>query len=287
MQRVAVIGAGTMGRGIAQAAATAGLQAQITHTNGAALEAALASVRVTLDAAVTRGKLTVEAADAALGRLTATSDLAAAVRDADLVIEAIVEDLDAKRTLFSRLDDITRGDAILATNTSSLSVRRIAEATTRPARVMGMHFFNPVHIMKLVELVVHPTTDPAIVSTVRDVVILMGKTPIVVQDSPGFASSRLGVVLGLEAMRMFEAGVASAEDIDRAMEHPRLGHPMGRCERPRGTSTCGSRSPSRCTASSRRRISSRRTFFASRFGTESSARRPARAFTSGRAKGLD
>jgi 3-hydroxybutyryl-CoA dehydrogenase len=149
-----------------------------------------------------------------------------AVRGADLVIEAVVEDLDTKRILLGKLDGLVSPDAILATNTSSLSVSAIAVASRFPGRVLGMHFFNPVHLMKLVEVVVHPGVRPEVTEQIRDLAVRMGKQPIVVHDSPGFASSRLGIVLGLEAMRMLETGVASAEDIDRAMELG-YGHPMG------------------------------------------------------------
>ncbi len=137
-----------------------------------------------------------------------------------------MEDLAVKRALFATLDTVAGANAILATNTSSLSVSAIAEATSRPDRVLGMHFFNPVHIMRLVELVRHDATADAVIDRVRDVAVRMGKEPIVVRDSPGFASSRLGVVLGLEAMRMVEQRVASAEDIDKALELG-YGHPMG------------------------------------------------------------
>jgi 3-hydroxybutyryl-CoA dehydrogenase len=161
-----------------------------------------------------------------MSRVTGVPGVEAAAHDADLVIEAVVEDLVLKQSLFQQLDSLVRDDTILATNTSSLSVTRIAEATRRPARVVGMHFFNPVHIMKLVELIAHDTVDPAVIDTARVVAEKMGKTPIRVRDSPGFASSRLGVILGLEAMRMLEEGVASAADIDTAMELG-YGHPMG------------------------------------------------------------
>ena len=226
VQCVAVIGAGTMGHGIAQVAAMAGLSTRVTDADERALKAVYERIRTNLTGAVSRGKLTQAAADAAVARIVAAPNVAEAVRDADLIIEAIVEDLQAKRDLFACLDETTEASTILATNTSSLSVGRIAAATKNPARVLGMHFFNPVHIMRLVELVVHPQTDRDVLSSVREVAIAMGKQPIVVQDTPGFASSRLGVALGLEAMRMLEAGVASAEDIDTAMELG-YGHPMG------------------------------------------------------------
>ena len=226
IHRVAVIGAGTMGHGIAQVAAMAGLSTRISDADERALEVACDRIQANLAGAVSRGKLTRDAAETASARIIAIRSVADAVHDADLVIEAIVEDLQAKRDLFSFLDEATAADTVLATNTSSLSIGQIATATKRPGRVLGMHFFNPVHIMRLVELVVHPATDRDVLAAVRDVALEMGKQPIIVRDTPGFASSRLGLALGLEAMRMLEAGVASAEDIDTAMELG-YGHPMG------------------------------------------------------------
>ena len=224
--RIAVVGAGTMGHGIAQVAAVAGYQTRLTDANLSAKDAALARVRENLDGAVKRSKLSREDADAALHRLAWLDDLGTAVEGADLVIEAIVEQLDAKQHLFRRLDGLLPPGTVLATNTSSLSVSRIAEATGRAERVVGMHFFNPVHIMKLVEIVTHERAAQETVGLVSEVARRMGKDPIVVRDAPGFASSRLGVVLGLEAMRMVEQRVASPEDIDKAMELG-YGHPMG------------------------------------------------------------
>jgi 3-hydroxybutyryl-CoA dehydrogenase len=156
----------------------------------------------------------------------AAVSLADAVHDADLVIEAIPERLDLKQALFREIEHHAPAGAILATNTSSLSVSSIAEAVAIPGRVLGMHFFNPVPAMKLVELVRGRDTSDTTIAIARAIAEWLGKTPIVVHDSPGFATSRLGVVLGLEAIRMLEQGVASAADIDRAME---LGynHPMG------------------------------------------------------------
>jgi 3-hydroxybutyryl-CoA dehydrogenase len=226
VRTVAVVGAGTMGHGIAQVAALAGFETALTDTRGEALEPALARIRKNLDGGVQRGKLDRAEADAAFGRVRIEESLDATVRDADLVVEAIVEDLEIKRQLFAELDEYAAGSAILATNTSSLSVRDIANSTQRPARVLGMHFFNPVHIMKLVELVRHDDTDPDLLERVRVTAVAMKKDPIIVRDSPGFASSRLGVVLGLEAMRMVEQEVATPEDIDKALELG-YGHPMG------------------------------------------------------------
>ena len=224
--RVAVIGAGTMGHGIAQVAAMAGYETRLTDANGEALATAWKRIESNLAGAVSRGKLTQEQAVAATARVTPVADLEMAVRDADLVIEAVVEDLDVKQALFTQLDVAVRDSAILATNTSSLSVGRIAQATKHPRRVVGMHFFNPVHIMKLVEVVTHDSCDASVAAATRAAAERMGKTTILVRDTPGFASSRLGVALGLEAMRMLEDGVASAADIDIAMELG-YGHPMG------------------------------------------------------------
>jgi 3-hydroxybutyryl-CoA dehydrogenase len=226
IRRIAVIGAGTMGHGIAQVAAMAGYQTRLTDTNPDALTAAMGYIASNLTGAVERSKITQEDAEAATARIATAADLPAAVRDADLVIEAVAESLVVKEKLFQQLDAAVADETILATNTSSLSVTRIANATRRPARVVGLHFFNPVHIMKLVEVIAHAQSDPVVVAAAREAAGRMGKTTILVRDAPGFASSRLGIVLGLEAMRMVEQGVASPADIDTAMELG-YGHPMG------------------------------------------------------------
>jgi 3-hydroxybutyryl-CoA dehydrogenase len=215
-----------MGHGIAQVAATAGFRVRLTDARAEALEQARARIVDNLTGAVQRGKLSQQAADAALQRVAMSPDFRDAVEGASLVVEAVVEDIGVKRAIFAEIDRVVAPDAILTTNTSSLSVGAIAEATRVPERVVGMHFFNPVHIMKLVEIVAHPASSPRCVEFVRDFAERVGKVPIVVRDTPGFASSRLGVILGLEAMRMLEQGVASAQDIDTAMELG-YGHPMG------------------------------------------------------------
>jgi 3-hydroxybutyryl-CoA dehydrogenase len=158
--------------------------------------------------------------------LATSPDLSVAAREADLVLEAIFENLAAKQALFATAEAAAPDRALFASNTSSLPIAKIAAALKRPERLIGMHFFNPVHLMKLIEIVVHERTGDAARAAALDIARRMGKEPIVVKDSPGFATSRLGVILGLEAMRMVEQGVASASDIDRAME---LGynHPMG------------------------------------------------------------
>ena len=215
-----------MGHGIAQVAAQAGYSVRLSDALAGAAQSGLARVRKNLDGAVERGKLTRAERDAALERIAVTDDVLEAARGADLVVEAVPEDLELKRDLFARLDAAVPDAALLATNTSALSVAAIAAATRQPARVLGMHFFNPVHLMKLVEVVTHAGTAPESAAMAAAVVRRLGKEPIVVRDSPGFASSRLGLALGLEAMRMLEEGVASAVDIDRAMT---LGynHPVG------------------------------------------------------------
>jgi 3-hydroxybutyryl-CoA dehydrogenase len=226
MTKVTVVGAGIMGHGIAQVAALAGCETTVTDNDDAALDNALGRIQHNLDGGITRGKISRDQAAAALSRIRLAASLEEASRDADIVIEAVVEDLAVKQNLLRLLDSIVIPSAILASNTSSLSVGDIAKATTRPGRVLGMHFFNPAHIMKLVEIVVHEHTTQHAVDRARTLAEAMGKQPILVRDTPGFASSRLGVVLGLEAMRMLEQDVASAEDIDKAMELG-YGHPMG------------------------------------------------------------
>ncbi|HEX4601552.1 MAG TPA: 3-hydroxyacyl-CoA dehydrogenase family protein, partial [Gemmatimonadales bacterium] len=221
-----VVGAGTMGHGIAYAALLAGMPVTLSDSRGEALSAALARITELLARGVERGKLDRAASAAAAHRMRAAPDLAHAVADATVVIEAVSEDLATKQRVFAELDRAAPPDALLATNTSSLSVAAIAAGVRAPERVVGLHFFNPVHAMRLVEVVTHPGAAATAVERAVAFARALGKEPIVVRDSPGFASSRLGLVLGLEAMRMLEQGVASAEDIDKAME---LGynHPMG------------------------------------------------------------
>lgn len=226
MRTVVVVGAGTMGRGIAQVVAQAGCKVTLTDLSPGLLEVAVQGIREALEKGVSRGKLSEEERDRTLDLIGTSTELETVVGDVDLVIEAVPEDAEMKAAIFRSLDKSCDERTILASNTSSLSVTELARATGRGTKVLGMHFFNPVHIMKLVELVVPEAVSEETVDAVRGLVEAMGKTAIVVMDSPGFVSSRLGVVLGLEAMRMLEQKVASAEDIDRAME---LGyrHPMG------------------------------------------------------------
>ena len=227
VRRVTVIGAGTMGHGIAGQAALCGFEVRLFDPSDAALEAGLARVRDIYAKGVERGKLSAEERDAALGRLSAArGGAAAAAEGADLVIEAIPERLELKRALFAEVEPAVAPGALLASNTSSLSISAIAEGVAAPERLLGMHFFNPVAVMPLLELVRGARTSDESVARARALGESLQKTCIVVKDSPGFATSRLGIALGNEAMRMFEEGVASAEDIDRAMV---LGykHPIG------------------------------------------------------------
>ena len=226
MARVGVLGAGTMGHGIAQVCAMAGFGVSLYDPQPGQVDTAIRRIRGNLDKGVERGKGAPEVRAVAVASLHEAVGLAEAVNDADLVIEAVPERMEVKRGIFQDVDRHAPAHAVLATNTSSLSVSRIAEATGRPERVLGLHFFNPVHVMKLLEVVRGRRTAPEVVDFALEFARRIGKEPIVVTDTPGFASSRLGVALGLEAMRMLEEGVASPQDIDRAME---LGynHPMG------------------------------------------------------------
>jgi 3-hydroxybutyryl-CoA dehydrogenase len=229
IERIAVIGAGTMGHGIAQVAAQSGLRTALYDVEASLAEEGLARIGENLRKGVAAGKVAAADADAALARVVATGSLEAAVRDADLVIEAAPEKMDLKTKLFREVSSLAPASAILATNTSSLSVSEIARAAARPERVLGMHFFNPPWVLKLLELVRAERTSDETLERARAIAGRLGREVITVSDTPGFATSRLGLVIGLEAMRMLEEGVASAEDIDRAMK---LGyrHPMGPLE---------------------------------------------------------
>jgi len=227
IQNVLVIGAGTMGHGIAHVAAASGCKAFLYDVDADAVQRGLAKVKANLQKGVDRGKVTQEAMDAALANLAAApADLAEAGAGMDLVVEAVPERMELKQAIFSTLGAACPAHAILATNTSSLPVTEIASHSGRPERVIGMHFFNPVHLMKLLEIVRTEQTSDEVVAATQAIGERFGKTCVVVKDSPGFATSRLGLALGLEAIRMVEEGVASAQDIDTALE---LGyrHPMG------------------------------------------------------------
>ncbi len=225
VQNILVVGAGTMGRGIAQIAAMAGFDVSLNDLDAQLLEAARESIRRNLEKASQTGKYPTEEIARTMERIHPHTNLNDAAGAADLVIEAIPEKIDLKVKLFQELHGLTKAQSIFASNTSSLPITTMAEQSGRPGQFVGMHFFNPPHIMKLLEVVRGKTTENTL-RVALEVGKRMGKETIVVNDSPGFATSRLGIVLGLEAMRMLESGVAEAADIDRAME---LGynHPMG------------------------------------------------------------
>ena len=226
MKRIAVLGAGTMGHGIAQVSAAAFPTVVLYDVDDERVQGGLQRIQANLNKGVDRGKVSAEDRDQCLGALEGTSSLERAVSGSDLVIEAAPEDMALKHRIFSEVVRHAPAGALLATNTSSLSISEIAADLPDPGRFIGLHFFNPVHIMALVEVVKGEATTPDTLSEALSYVAAIGKEPVVVRDSPGFASSRLGIALGLEAMRMVEEGVASPEDIDKAME---LGyrHPMG------------------------------------------------------------
>ena len=226
VQRIAVVGAGTMGAGIAQVAARAGYVTALFDVAPGAAARGVERVRDSLARAVEKGRCSAAERDEALSRLSVAADLEGAAAAADLIIEAAPEDLQLKKDLFAKLSKAARPETILATNTSSLPITAIAAAAGRPERVIGLHFFNPVPAMKLLEIIHGERTLPIVIAAARAFGARLGKEVVVVRDAPGFATSRLGVAIALEAMRMVEEGVASAEEIDRAIELG-YGHPMG------------------------------------------------------------
>ena len=226
VRRVVVLGAGTMGQGIAQVMAQAGYVTHVYDVDAARIGRAIESIKQATDRLVQKGKMLNEARSELIGALVPKSDLAQACEGVDLVIESAPEQMELKVGLLREVKALAPEHAILGTNTSSLSITEIGARLGAAARTIGLHFFNPPPVMELLEVVRGLGTSAEIVETSVSLAKRIGKTPIVVNDMPGFATSRLGVVIGAEAMRMLESGVASAEDIDRAME---LGyrHPMG------------------------------------------------------------
>jgi len=224
--KVTVIGAGTMGAGIAQVCAQAGWQTTLYDAYPEGLDRGMKRIDAFWDKGIARGKTTTEQKRQWSENLTAEQDLSKAVDKCDLVIEAVPEILELKQKIFREVEQYCSRQTIFATNTSSLSIAKIAQGMENPGNLIGMHFFNPVPIMKLLELVKHDGTNKSTVEFAQSAGLAMGKTTILVNDVPGFATSRLGVVLGNEAIRMLADGVASAKDIDTAMV---LGykHPMG------------------------------------------------------------
>ena len=223
---ITVLGAGIMGRGIAYASALAGFDTVLQDSSAAALERGRAEIAATLDKGVQAGKVSSADAAAAQSRLVTAGNLPDAVPRADLVIEAVPEDMALKLELFRSLDRLTPPQVVLATNTSSLSITEMAGATRSPGRVVGMHFFNPVHRMKLLEVVRGLETSEETLATATAVGEKMGKECVTVKESPGFVTSRINAMIGNEAFYMLQEGVASARDIDRALKLG-LNHPMG------------------------------------------------------------
>ncbi len=226
VQTIAVIGAGIMGRGIAHAAALGGYRTILEDLLPNALRKAESEIRSNLDKAVELSKVTAADADAAFKRLEYAGSVEEAARQADLVIEAVPEEMESKIEIFTLLDKICRPTTILASNTSSLSVTEIASVTYRAKRCIGMHFFNPVHKMNLLEIVRALETDEDTLNTAVEVGKGMGKEVVVIKESPGFITSRINAVIGNEAFYMLQEGIASPADIDKALKLG-LNHPMG------------------------------------------------------------
>lgn len=226
VKTIGVIGAGTMGRGIAYAAALGGYRTILEDVMPETLAKGTAWIRQSLEEGVQRGKVEAGARDAALALLESSSSVEDVCREADFLIEAVPEEMELKLELFTLFDKFAKPKAVLASNTSSLSVAEMAEMTYRPELCVGMHFFNPVPKMRLIEIVKAPKTSEETIEICREVGRLMGKEVVVVKESPGFITTRVNALIGNEAFAMLEAGIASAEDIDKALKLG-LNHPMG------------------------------------------------------------
>jgi 3-hydroxybutyryl-CoA dehydrogenase len=225
MKNIVVIGGGTMGNGIAHTAAASGFDVSLVDVTESILERAISTITANLQRGVDKGKMTAEERDAIVGRIRPVTDMER-IADADIVIEAIIEKLEAKTELFSKLDQITRPECILASNTSSISITKIAAATKRPEKVIGMHFMNPVPVMTLVEVIRGIATSDETWQQVEDLSRRMGKTPIEVNDYPGFISNRVLMPMINEAIFTLYEGVATRESIDGVMKLG-MNHPMG------------------------------------------------------------
>jgi len=226
IRKVCVLGAGLMGSGISQVAAEAGYKVSMRDIEDRFVQGGLTTIRKNYERAVGKGKMTREQADAVLARIQGTVELEAAVQGAQVVIEAVIENMDLKKQVYRDLDRLAAPEAILASNTSGLSITEIASVTKRPDKVIGMHFFNPVPVMKLVEIIRGQSTSDETFQTIKDLAERMGKTPIAVNEAPGFAVNRILVPMINEAIFALQEGIASAEDIDKGMM---LGanHPIG------------------------------------------------------------
>ena len=226
VEQIAVLGAGTMGHGIAHAALAAGYSTRLYDVAAASLDKGRLAIEAIVSKSVELGKAATADAMAILGRLTATDDLAAALADVDLVIEAAPERIDVKLAVFADIQRLAPARAVVASNTSALSITEMAGSLDDPSRVAGMHFFNPVHKMKLVEIVRALESAPATLATIEEVARRMGKETVLVRESPGFITTRVNASIGNEAFYMLMEGVASARDIDKALKLG-LNHPMG------------------------------------------------------------
>ena len=225
IEKAAIIGAGTMGHGIAQVAAQSGANVTLIDINQEAVDRGRQAIEKNLKKGIEKGKVTEAQRDDTLGRLSTSTDLSGC-KGADLVVEAAPERMDLKRKIFEEVCTYVSSDALIGSNTSSLSITELAATCTHPERFIGTHFFNPPHILKLLELIKADQTSEATLAKAKAMGEQFGRELVVINDSPGFATSRLGLILGIEAMRMVQEGVGSPQDIDRAME---LGyrHPMG------------------------------------------------------------
>ena len=225
IKRVGVVGCGTMGSGIAQVCAQSGYEVVVSEINDELLKKGLASIDAFLAKGIEKGKVTQEEKEATMTRIRGTTSMQG-FRDCDLMIEAAVENMDLKKKLFTELDNICPKHAVLTSNTSSLSIMDMAVATARPEKVLGLHFFNPVPLMRLLEIIKTIVTSDETVETAKSFGESLGKTTVIAKDSPGFIVNRLSMLFQVEAVRMLESGIATAEDIDNAITAG-LGHPMG------------------------------------------------------------
>ncbi|MCK4367446.1 MAG: 3-hydroxybutyryl-CoA dehydrogenase [Thermoplasmata archaeon] len=229
MKKICVLGAGTMGAGIAQLCSVAGYQVTMRDIEQKFVDGGFARISGPLGKRVAKGKMTQEDVDKIIGNIEGTTDVAQAVKDADVVIEAIFENMEIKKDLFKEIDDIVPDHVIFASNTSSLSITELASATKRPDRFVGMHFFNPAPVMKLIELIRGSETSDETLETIRGLSVKLGKEPIEVKETPGFVVNRLLVPMLNEAFNLLDEGAASPEDIDKAMKFG-AGWPMGPLE---------------------------------------------------------
>jgi 3-hydroxybutyryl-CoA dehydrogenase len=225
LKRVGVVGCGLMGSGIVQVSAGAGIETMVREVDQATLDKGLGRIRKFLEDGVAKGKVQVADKDKTLANIKGTTKLED-LADCELIVEAVVESIGAKREVFSTLDKVTKPDAVLASNTSSLSITEIAATTTRPERVLGLHFFTPVPLMKLVEIIRALPTSEAAFDKAKGYVEQIGKTAVICKDTPGFVVNRLLVPYLLDAVRLLESGIASREDIDNGMKLG-CGYPMG------------------------------------------------------------